>query len=154
MAATDRPPALVRFALGALLAAFAGQIVLGHLVAFGLGGPAFAWHQDRVAVALWGSAGYGTEVAAYRGWIQALLGGTMISYAWAMLFLVARPLRQRQAWAAWAIAIATLNWFIVDTSVSAAHGVWINVGFNVTALLATLIPLALLAPWLRPGDRG
>ena len=123
-------------------------------MAFGLGGPLFAWHQDRVAVALWGSASYGTEVAAYRGWIQALLGGTMISYAWAMVFLVARPLRRRQTWAAWAVLVATLNWFVVDTSISAAHGVWVNVAFNTAALVSTLIPLALLVPWLRAADRG
>ena len=42
-----------------------------------------------------------------------------------------------------------LNWFVVDTGISAAHGVWVNVAFNAFALLSTLVPLALLVPWLR-----
>ena len=144
-------PPVVRICRIVLLVAFVAQIVMGHAVAFGLDSPAFAWHQDRVAEALWGDAGYGEQVARYRGWIQALLGGTMISYAWAMVFIVAVPVRRREPWAGWAIAAATLNWFVVDTGVSLAHGVGVNVAFNCVALASTLIPLALIWPWLRKG---
>jgi hypothetical protein len=151
MDTTDLPrqPQLVRIAHALLLAGFAIQLVLGHAVTFGFDGPLFAWHQDRVALALWGTTEYGVEVTAYRGWIQAVFGGTMISYAWAMLFVVAIPLRRREPWAGWAIAIATLNWFVLDTSISATHGVWINVGFNLVALTFVAVPLALMVPWLR-----
>ncbi|KIG13634.1 hypothetical protein DB30_07842 [Enhygromyxa salina] len=142
----------MRIAHALLLFGFAAQVVLGHAVAFGLDGPLFAWHQDRVALALWGTADYGIEVSAYRGWIQAVFGGTLISYAWAMLFLTAVPLRRREAWAAWAIAIATLNWVVVDTAISSAHGVWINVAFNAVALTSTAVPLGLMIPWLRARD--
>jgi hypothetical protein len=148
-------PSHVRAAHAVLLFGFAFQLLLGHLVALGLDGPVFAWHQDRVALALWGAPEYGAEVSAYRGWIQAVFGGTMISYAWAMLFVAAVPLRRREPWAAWAIAIATLNWFVIDTAVSASHGVWINVGFNLVALSSSIVPLALMIPWLRDRpDRG
>lgn len=140
---------LARFAWIALLVGFAGQIVLGHLVAFGLDGPAFAWHQDRVALALWGAPDYGPEVTTYRAWIQALLGGTMIAWAWTMLAIVAIPLRRRERWAVWVIVISTLNWFVIDTGVSAAHDVDINVAFNAVALASIAVPLAMLLPWLR-----
>lgn len=157
---TARPPltGLARIAWIALLVGFAGQILLGHLVAFGLDGPAFAWHQDRVGAALWGDAEYGAEVTAYRGWIQALLGGTMISWAWTMLAIVAIPLRRRERWAVWIIVISTLNWFVIDTGISAAHGVGINVAFNCVALASIALPLGLMLPWLRSsvnlGDRA
>jgi hypothetical protein len=97
-AARPNQPTLVRIAQG-LLFGFAAQVVLGHAIAFGLDGPLFAWHQDRVA-------------------------------------------------------IASLNWVIVDTAISSAHGVWINVGFNAVALTLTAVPLALMIPWLRsnPGS--
>lgn len=148
----DQPnsmPRTIALAHGLLLAGFVLQIVLGHLVAFGLGGPVFAWHQERVAEALWGVAAYDPHTAAYREWIAALLGGTMVSYAWAMLFIVAVPLRRRERWAGWAIAIATLNWFAIDTAMSAAHGVWVNVLFNASALTMTAVPLAVMVPWLK-----
>lgn len=148
MAAIEPMPRHVALAHGLLLAGFGFQVVLGHLVAFGLGGPLFEWHQARVAEALWGNVEYHVHAAAYRGWIQALLGGTMISYAWAMLFITAVPLRRRERWAVWAIAIATLNWFLIDTTLSATHGVWINVAFNATALAMTAIPLAIMLPWV------
>jgi hypothetical protein len=145
----DPMPRSIALAHGLLLAGFALQLVLGHLVAFGLGGPMFAWHQDRVAEALWGTSEYDPYTAAYRGWIQALVGGTMISYAWAMLFIVAVPLRKRERWAVWAIIVATLNWFAIDTTISAVHGVWINVAFNASAMVMIAIPLAVMAPWIK-----
>ena len=148
MAAIEPMPRHVAIAHMVLLFGFGVQIVLGHLVAFGLGGPMFAWHQERVAEALWGAAQYDASTIAYRSWIAALLGGTMVSYAWAMLFIAAVPLRKRERWAAWAIAIATLNWFVIDTTLSAVHGVWINVAFNASALGMTAIPLAIMLPWL------
>ncbi|HLT35222.1 MAG TPA: hypothetical protein VK034_03030, partial [Enhygromyxa sp.] len=146
----EPPPltGLARIAWIALLTGFAGQIVLGHVIAFGLDGWAFAWHQDRVAAALWGTTEYGAEATAYRAWIQALLGGTMIAWAWTMLAIVAIPLRRRERWAVWCIVISTLHWFVIDTGVSAAHGVGINVAFNVVALASIAIPLALMIPWL------
>ena len=49
----------------------------------------------------------------------------------------------------------TLNWFVIDTAISATHGVWINVAFNLVALGSIAIPLALMIPWLRArGGRG
>ncbi|PRQ09573.1 hypothetical protein [Enhygromyxa salina] len=146
-------PRLVKVADALLVIGFVAQLVLGHAIAFGFDGPLFAWHQDRVARSLWGTAEYGLEVSAYRGWIQAVFGGTLISYAWAMLFLVAIPLRRRERWAAWAIAIATLNWVVVDTAICLAHGVWINVAFNAVALTSIGAPLAMMIPWLRAGGR-
>lgn len=156
----EPPPltGLARVAWLVLLVGFAGQIVLGHALAFGLDGPAFAWHQDRVATSLWGTLEYGAEVTAYRAWIQAPLGATMIAWAWAMLFLVAIPLRRRERWAVWCIVLSTLNWFVIDTAISATHGVGINVVFNLVALVSMVIPLALMIPWLRQpanlGDRA
>jgi hypothetical protein len=139
---------IARIAWIALLVGFVGQLLLGHVIAFGLDGAAFAWHQDRVATSLWGSAEYGTQVTAYRAWIQALLGGTLIAWAWAMLGLVAIPLRRRERWAAWIIGISTLHWFVIDTTISAIHGVGINVAFNLGGLTMIGIPLLLLIPWL------
>lgn len=83
-------------------------------------------------------------VALARGF---LLAGFALQIA--LGHLVAVPLRRRERWAGWAIAIATANWFAIDTTLSAAHGVWINVAFNVGALAMIAIPLAIMLPWLK-----
>lgn len=142
-------PKVARFAHLFLLIGFGGQVLFGHLVAFGLGSPLMAWHQDRVGLALWGHAAFGSEAAAYQTWAAGLIGGTIISYAWAMLWLTAVPLRRGERWAAWAIAIATSNWCVVDTAISLVGKVWVNVIFNLVALSSVMIPLALMVPWLR-----
>ena len=137
-----------------LLLGFGVQVVLGHVIAFGLDGPLMAWHQDRVGAALWGNSEYATQTDAYRGWIQALLGGTMIAWAWTMLAITAIPLRRREPWAKWVMLVSTLNWFVIDTGVSWAHGVTINVAFNCVALGSIVGPLGLMVAWLRQPNRA
>lgn len=145
---TAMPP-LVRAGWILLLLAFGMQALVGYSVALAIDGPLWAWHQESVANALWGSAEYGPEVEAYRAWAMALLGGTIASWAVAMMWVVAVPMRRREGWAWWAVITSTMAWFWIDTAVSAAHGVMINVLFNLGALLMLAIPLAMTWSWRR-----
>jgi hypothetical protein len=122
---------------------------MGYAVAFGLGSPAFAWHQSRVAEALWGSPHYGPEVQSYRSWIAALLGATMAAWAVALAFIVAIPFARRERWAFWCVLVSVAAWFPVDTFVSWRHGVMVNVVFNLGALAMLLLPLGATWPAFR-----
>ncbi len=133
---------LVRAGWVGLVVRFSTQIFMGYGIALALDSSVFDWHQDRVGVSLWGSPDFGPEVAAYRHWIQALLGGTFSSWAVAMLALTWIPMRRGERWAWWTIVASLLSWFWVDTWRSFADGVWVNVAFNLCGLL---IPMALLA---------
>jgi hypothetical protein len=142
-------PAPLRFWRAWLLVALAIQTAAGYAVAFLHDTALFAWHQDRVGLALWGSVDFPSEAARFRAWSFALLGGTMASWGVALLWVVARPFARREPWAWWAVVTSLAAWFPVDTALSAAHGVWVNVAFNAAALLMLAIPLAATRRWFR-----
>ncbi len=129
------------------------QIVMGYTIALALSSPLFDWHQDRVGLALWGSAEFGPEVAAYRHWIQALLGGTLASWAVAGLVITWIPLRKGERWAWWTSVVSLLSWFFVDTWRSFMDGVLVNVVFNLCGLVVPLVLLALVWPGLAESAR-
>lgn len=52
------------------------------------------------------------------------------------------PFRRRERWAWWALALGTALWFVLDTGISAGHGVGINVAINLTVLVLIGVPLA------------
>ncbi len=137
-----------------LLLSFAVQALVGYTVAFAIDTPLWEWHQSRVGEALWGDGAYGEEVQAYRAWAMALLGGTISCWAVAMIWVVAIPMRRGEGWAWWAIITSTLAWFWVDTAISAAHGVGINVMFNVMALTMIAVPLAMTWSYRGAGSRA
>jgi hypothetical protein len=128
-----------------LLGALCLQALTGYAVALGLGSSIFEWHQSRVAVALWGNSEFGPELHAYRSWIAALLGSTMAAWAVALAFVVAIPFARRERWAFGCVLASIAAWFPVDTFISWRHGVWVNVLFNLGALVMLLLPLA--ATW-------
>ncbi len=65
------------------------------------------------------------------------LGGTMAGSYLLQTWIVAVPLRRGEPWAWWAIASATVVWFVVDSAVSIAHDAWFNVFYiNTFALLS------------------
>lgn len=140
-------PRNVRIAWRLLLLGFGLQVLVGYTVALGIDGPLWAWHQDRVGLALWGSSTFPPDVGAYRGWAMGLGGATIASFAVAGLWIVAVPLRRGEPWAPVALLTSVLAWFPVDTVISAAHGVWINVWFNTSALLMICVPLAVVWRW-------
>lgn len=66
------------------------------------------------------------------------LGGTMAALYVLQTALVAIPVRRGEGWASVAIVAATTLWFVIDSSVSAAHGAWFNIWrINLPALVVT-----------------
>ena len=153
MTEATMPPG-VRVGWVCLLVVFAFQGAVGYSVALAIDTPLWSWHQERVALALWDDAAYGERTDAYRQWVMALLGGTIASWAVAMLWVVAIPMRRREPWAWWAIVTSALAWFFVDTAISFRHGVDVNVLFNLLALAMIALPLALTWPWRQQRPNG
>jgi hypothetical protein len=133
-----------------LLVGFLGQIPLGLTVAFGYRSPLWAWHRRGMARQLWGLEEVPELAAPVVDQLAAMLGATMACWGLAMAWVVAGPMARGDPRARWCVASSTLLWFVVDTGLSANHGVWVNVAFNTAALFMIGIPLAMA--WRRPNQ--
>lgn len=129
-----------------LLLGFGMQIPLGLSVAFGYGGPLWSWHRQALAQELSGAPELGPQGMAMAEQLAAMLGATMACWALAMLLVVHVPLRRGELWAWWCVAGSTALWMLVDTGLSAQHGAWTNVAFNLSAGVMIALPLLLCRP--------
>ncbi|MEM6338268.1 MAG: hypothetical protein AAF752_16965, partial [Bacteroidota bacterium] len=80
------------------------------------------------------------EAAAFRAFVLGPLGGTIAGSYVLQAFIAAVPFARRERWAWWATLGALLVWFVIDSSLSLAHGA----GFNVWMI--NLTPLAVFVP--------
>lgn len=88
------------------------------------------------------------QAAAFRAFIFGPLGGTMAGSFLLQTFVVAVPFARRERWAWWAVGGALTLWFVVDSSLSVAHGAAFNV------LLVNLAPVVVFAPPLAATRRA
>ena len=80
------------------------------------------------------------EGAAFRAFVLAPLGGTIAGSYLLQAFVAAIPFVRRERWAWWATLGALLLWFVVDSSLSLAHGAAFNVWMINLAPLVVFIP--------------
>ncbi len=127
----------------ALALGFAVQALAGLAVAFAYDTPLFAWHSERVALALWDRPTFPAEAAALRDFLMGVLGATMFGSASAQLWVTLVPFARREPWAFCCVATGLLLWAPIDTGLSLAHGVWINAVFNLMPIAMMAVPLAM-----------
>lgn len=85
-----------------------------------------------------------------RRFLMGPLGATIAGFYVLQSFIVWTAFRTRERWAWWAIAFATLLWFVVDSAVSIDHGARFNVlMINLPALVVMGLPLAFTYPNMR-----
>ncbi|NBC19029.1 MAG: hypothetical protein GVY18_17140 [Bacteroidetes bacterium] len=81
---------------------------------------------------------------AFGAFLLGPLGATISGFYVLQFFIVKNAFRRRERWAWWAIALATLVWFVVDSIRSLQHGAVFNVWMiNVPALTVIALPLAM-----------
>lgn len=61
-------------------------------------------------------------------------------------FIVRHGLARGEAWAWQCLSLGLGLWFGVDSTLSAVHGVWLNVAGSVGFLVLYAVPLVALAP--------
>jgi hypothetical protein len=134
-------------AVGALLCAFGTAMALLSAT------PLFAL--APIDSVFWGAAGPADGTRDFQAWIYAAWGATLAGWGLTIAGIAAYPLARREGWAWRLPAVATVLWFVLDTAVSAAHGVWFNVAVNVVVLVAAGVPLLGMRQSLRrSGARG
>lgn len=131
---------------------FAAQALAGYAVAFGYDSPLFAWHRERVGVALWGRAEFPAEAAAFRDFIMGVLGATMAGAAGAQVWVALGPFARGERWAWLCVLTGLVLWAPFDTALSLNHGVRVNAVFNAAPVLMMALPL--IATWPAFWGRG
>jgi hypothetical protein len=104
--------------------------------------PAFGLFNDRIDPIFWGAEPLPGEAIAFRTWVYGAWGATVAGWGLLMVFVAHNSIRVREPWAWTALSAAIGLWYLFDTGISAAHGVWFNVLFNSAILLLAALSLA------------
>lgn len=91
--------------------------------------------------AMWDEPEIPAEAVPLSRWVFGVLGATIASWAVAMAFVVAKAFRKRELWGWWCIVLSIAVWFLLDTILSFAAGVWPNAIFNAGVLLLVAPPI-------------
>jgi hypothetical protein len=89
----------------------------------------------------WGTGQVGSDISRFQGFVYGVLGATIAGWGIIVYFLAAFPFWDRQRWAWNAIAVSTGLWYLVDTGISIAYGVYFNVAVNSLFLIFFSLPL-------------
>ena len=87
-------------------------------------------------------AGVPEGVNEFQAWVYGAWGATVIGWGVMAAVLVRFAFSRREAWTWWALAAGIGAWYVIDTAISALHGVWINVILNTVLMVMFAIPLA------------
>lgn len=110
-----------------------------------------AWLNRGVAAAFFPS-GVPEGATGLRHWLYAVEGATLVGFGVLGLAVARVGFRRREPWARNALLTAVGAWFVLDTAVSAGHGVWANVALNIGIALCLLAPIVAL--WGRFPDHA
>ena len=102
----------------------------------------FAPFGDEFDKAFFASGGITDPERQFQQWTYGVVGATMVGWGIFMLFIIryAFPERKRWAWSCFLTGIVT--WYVIDSGISAYHGVGANVILNTVILVLTMVPLA------------
>lgn len=114
---------------GTLLAVWPHNTVLNALV------------NRRVDAVFWEAGVVAPASLRFQAWAYGVLGSVMAGWGLTIFFLVCHAFGERSRWSWNALAAACGLWFLLDTGLSAFHGVGFNVLFNAGLLVALALPL-------------
>ena len=116
-------------------------IVLGLLMAFSRFTLFFELFDMQFNPIFFGNKSITPEISRFQIWNFGVLGAVLISWGVFFVFIVRYPFYKKEKWAWNCIFIATLLWFIIDTSYSAYYLVYLNVALNIVLFITIILPL-------------
>ena len=117
-------------------------VVFGLVMAFFNQTPLFdLLFNERVNPSFWGNKQLDGTITHFQGWAYGVLGATVAGWGVMVFFNIQYPFKNRQRWAWTASALSITVWYIVDTWISLAFGVYFNALFNTMILLLFALPL-------------
>ncbi len=129
-----------------LIAVGVGLVGIGTGMGLLAGTPAFQPLHGLIDPAFWAAGPADPGTVEFRSWAYGVWGAALVGWGVAVVFLAREALGRGESWAWQALAFGTGLWFVLDTTVSAAHGVWVNVAINAVVLALVAVPLAATRP--------
>ena len=119
-------------------------IVFGLALAFGNQTHVFeVAFNGQIDPVFWADAAIPDEARRTQAWIYGVLGATVSGWGVLVAFIARAAFRQRRRWSWICLLLGITLWYLVDTGISLAFGVYFNVAFN--TLLAASVYLPLMA---------
>jgi hypothetical protein len=117
---------------------------LGLFLVFGTSSALFeVVFNNQIDPLFWPDEGKSELMALFQSWVYGVLGATMVGWGAIIFFTGFYAFPRRELWAWNAICYSTLAWFVLDTYISIAAGVYFNALFNTLILAAAAVPLAM-----------
>jgi hypothetical protein len=105
--------------------------------------PLFDLFNQQIDPAFWGTRTVDDAARQFQHWLYGVWGATISGWGVFLTFIALYPFRQKERWAWNCLALGLSIWFILDTGLSLAYGVYFNVVFNVVLALLVGIPILL-----------
>jgi hypothetical protein len=135
-----------RFWLRWLLAASWLTAACGLLLTLATGTSILAPIEGPLLRSILGDGSVSPGVRTLHQWTFGVMGAVMFAWGVFALFIVRHGFARGEAWAWRCLSLGFSLWFVLDSTRSAIHGVWINVAANTGFLLLFAVPLVATAP--------
>jgi hypothetical protein len=115
--------------------------VFGALMSLLSGTLIFELFNQLINPVFWGADNIGENAKGFQQFVYGVLGATMTGWGIFMTFIAHFSFSKKEKWAWNCILVGTLAWFILDTSLSVYHKVYINAISNIAFLIMVMLPI-------------
>lgn len=117
-------------------------IIVGLLVAFAGNSMVFEIHNEYTRNIFFESNDFQSDVLILKNWLFGIIGGTIVGFHMLMVMISENSFKRKEPRAYWAMWMAMLSWFIIDSGISLYYGAIHNVVIiNLVALVLIGVPL-------------
>src|SRR5690349_7676420 len=85
---------------------------------------------NRIDPLFWADGSPTAAARAFQQWIYGVLGATVAGWGITLTFIAAKPFARKESWSWHCLSLSVALWFMIDSAVSLAFGIDINVAFN------------------------
>ena len=128
-----------------LVAASLAMSIFGLLMVLFIHSAIFAPLTEQIDKVFWSGSATTLPVLQFQKWVYGVWGATVAAFGLLAAWVARHAFARREPWARDALAAAVACWYLLDTAVSVASGVWANAILN-TVVLALFLP-PLIATW-------
>jgi hypothetical protein len=113
---------------GILMALFSGTIV-------------YDLFDQLINPVFWGTSPIGNSAQGFQRFVYGVLGATLAGWGMFLSFISSHSYRNKEQWAWNCIVVGTSLWFVLDTTISLHHKVYINALLNIGLYLLVMLPI-------------